>query len=154
MQPRYTQVVQNVVHEIGIFTKQASCWFQAKTSQSLLEGNICFNGPRAGINFNDGFGGGSRLTRNLVFNTCRQSGDHGWYPCSMQLHADRDNVAVVSPGPFNSWDRLPFITEVNPDAGPNGSFVPAMNEIDHNFMIGNYESQEGMWQYLLSPRED
>ena len=77
LQPRHTNVVQNVIHEIGIFTKQASCWFQAKSAQTNITANICFNGPRAGINFNDGFGGGSRISRNLLFNTCRQSGDHG-----------------------------------------------------------------------------
>ena len=43
----------------------------------MLEGNIFFNGPRAGINFNDGFGGNSTIRKNLVFNTCRESGDHG-----------------------------------------------------------------------------
>jgi hypothetical protein len=31
----------------------------------------------AGINFNDGFGGGDELAWNLVFSTCRNSGDHG-----------------------------------------------------------------------------
>ena len=33
--------------------------------------------PRAAINFNDGLGGGDDVTRNLLFNTCRESGDHG-----------------------------------------------------------------------------
>lgn len=32
---------------------------------------------RAGINFNDGFGGGDTIANNLVFSTCRESGDHG-----------------------------------------------------------------------------
>ena len=27
--------------------------------------------------FNDGFGGGDIVTKNLIFNTCRESGDHG-----------------------------------------------------------------------------
>ncbi len=34
------------------------------------------NMPRAGILFNDGFGGGSTVTENLGFNTCRESSDH------------------------------------------------------------------------------
>jgi hypothetical protein len=57
---------------------------QAKTAQSIVSGNVFFNGPRAGINANDGFGGGDVISHNLVFSTCRESGDHG---------------------PFNSWDR-------------------------------------------------
>ena len=44
----------NFIHEIGIFQKQVSCYFQAQTEGSTLSNNICFNGPRAGINFNDG----------------------------------------------------------------------------------------------------
>jgi hypothetical protein len=43
------------------------------------------------INVNDGFGGGNNITGNSIYNTCRQSGDHG---------------------PINSWDRMPFLTKV------------------------------------------
>lgn len=83
-QPRGTQIVGNFVHELGIWEKQSSFYFQAKTCQTHIERNIFFNGPRAGINFNDGFGGASNISENLLLNTCRESGDHG---------------------PFNSWDR-------------------------------------------------
>lgn len=51
---------------------QSSCWFQAKTAQSNVSGNLFYNGPRAGINMNDGFGGGNSLQSNLIFNQCRQ----------------------------------------------------------------------------------
>ena len=63
-------------------------WFQAVTAQTHLAGNVHFNGPRAGINLNDGFGGGNLVERNLMFNWVRETGDHG---------------------NFNSWDRLPFL---------------------------------------------
>jgi hypothetical protein len=49
-QPRYTVHAFNYAHEIGIFEKQSSCLMQAKTSDSWIEGNMCFNGPRAGMN--------------------------------------------------------------------------------------------------------
>ena len=55
-QPRGTQIVRNLVHENGFFSKQASPYFQAKAAQTLLADNIFFNGPRAGVNINDGFG--------------------------------------------------------------------------------------------------
>lgn len=79
-------------------------------------GNIFFNGPRAGINFNDGFGGGSNVTENLLLNTCRESGDHG---------------------PFNSWDRQVFVTKVR-----NGTAQTDKDwdYIFNNFMIANYHS--------------
>ena len=85
-QPRGVRVVGNIVREIGIWQKQSSAWFQAVTAQTLLEGNVFFNGPRAAINFNDHFGGGDRITNNLLLNMVRESKDHG---------------------PFNAWDRNP-----------------------------------------------
>jgi len=118
-QPRGTQVVGNLCHEIGHYQKQSSCWFQAKTALTTLRGNLFFNGPRALVNFNDGFGGGNVVEHNLMFNACRDSGDHG---------------------PFNSWDRQPFLTEVR-----NGtpSLLPAWNELRRNFVIANYNANGG-----------
>ena len=91
---------------------------QAKTAQSVVSGNVFFNGPRAGINANDGFGGGDEISHNLVFSTCRESGDHG---------------------PFNSWDRQPFLTTVRTGAP---SMQMQWREIHHNFFIDNYSPQE------------
>ena len=36
-----------------------------------MQGNVFFNGPRAGININDGFGGGNQIQNNLLFNFVR-----------------------------------------------------------------------------------
>eukprot|EP01084_Bolivina_argentea_P221547 375200_1 len=57
VQPRFLNISFNYVHELGIFEKQSSFYFQAKSCQNHIYGNIFYNGPRAGINFNDGFGG-------------------------------------------------------------------------------------------------
>merc|ERR1712154_504187 len=116
-QPRGVQFIQNLVHEIGIWEKQSSMWFQAKSCSNVIDRNIFFNGPRAGINFNDGFGGNTTMKKNLLFNTCRESGDHG---------------------PFNSWDRQVFVTKVNENGTPS-----VIKEYDYhiqNFMIANYNS--------------
>ena len=83
--------------------------------------NIFFNGPRAGVNFNDGFGGESLLDQNILFNTCRESGDHG---------------------PFNSWDRQVYVTKVAD--GVTASAVKAYDEISRNFFISNYNGQEAV----------
>lgn len=120
-QPRFNQIHHNFVHELGIFEKQSSFYFQAKSCQNNITGNIFFNGPRAGINFNDGFGGGSNISANLVLNTCRESGDHG---------------------PFNSWDRQVYVTKVR-----DGTTASPDKEWDHifgNFMIADYNSQEAI----------
>ena len=52
-QPRGTKVIGNIAREIGLWQKQSSLWFQAVTAQTQLQGNIFFNGPRSGINFNE-----------------------------------------------------------------------------------------------------
>jgi len=119
-QPRGTQILNNICHEIGLWQKQSSFWFQAVTAQTVLKGNIFFNGPRAAVNFNDGFGGGDELTENLLINTCRESSDHG---------------------PWNSWDRVPYITNLRHGSG-KPSIIPATRDLHHNFIIGTYNSQE------------
>merc|ERR1712025_6779 len=92
--------------------------YQAKSCQNVITGNIFYNGPRAGINFNDGFGGGSEMAYNLMFNTCRESGDHG---------------------PFNSWDRQVYVTDIDQRPG-----VPQYNDIHNNFLVANYQGQEAI----------
>ena len=69
----------------------------AANSQNTLRGNVVYNLPRAAINFvrtlacvcaataasdsapdltqNDGFGGGNVVNENVIWNTCRESGD-------------------------------------------------------------------------------
>jgi len=81
---------------------------------------VFFNGPRAAINFNDAAFGGDEVSRNLFVNTCRESSDHG---------------------PWNSWDRVPYITTLRTGAP---SIVPKVREVHHNFLMGNYNSQEAM----------
>jgi len=118
--PRYTTVSGCSAREVGLYEKQSSFYIQAKTAQATIVGNVFFNGPRAGINANDGFGGGDEIAHNLVFSTCRESGDHG---------------------PFNSWDRQPFLTTVR-DGTP--SMIMAWRHIHHNFFIDNYSPQENV----------
>ena len=60
--------------------------------------------------------GGNTVFNNVLFNLCRESSDHG---------------------PFNSWDRQPFLTDIN---DRSGSLIPAFNEFHHNLIIGNYGS--------------
>lgn len=115
-QPRGTKIIGNLMHEIGIWGKQTSGYFQALAAETELFGNVMFNGPRAGINFNDGFGGGNLVEMNLVFNMVRETVDHG---------------------PFNSWDRQPYLTKVKDGAS---SLTPAQSNITRNFFICNYHA--------------
>ena len=117
-QPRGTIVIRNLVHEIGIYGKQVCAYVQSVACQTELIGNVFFNGPRAGVNFNDGFGGGNLLKNNLMFNMVRETGDHG---------------------PFNSWDRQPYLTKLG-SSNERPSLTPAETNITNNFFIGNYHS--------------
>eukprot|EP01084_Bolivina_argentea_P030682 56811_1 len=119
LQPRFTYVLQNYVHEIGLYQLQSSAWFQAKTAQSIIKNNIIFNVPRAAINFNDAFGGYNNCSENLLFNTCTESGDHG---------------------PINSWDRMPFLTKL---AHGTPSWDSGYSNVHHNFIFANYGASQG-----------
>mmetsp|Transcript_11415 Transcript_11415/g.33840 ORF Transcript_11415/g.33840 Transcript_11415/m.33840 type:complete len:781 (-) Transcript_11415:85-2427(-) len=118
--PRFNSILRNSAREVGLYEKQSSFYMQSKTAQSKISGNVFFNGPRAGINFNDGFGGGDEISDNLVFSTCRESGDHG---------------------PLNSWDRQPYLTDVRTGSP---SMIMQWREIRNNFMIDNYSPQENI----------
>lgn len=80
-----------------------------------------FNMPRAAINFNDGMGGGDVVDSNVIFNTCRESGDHG---------------------PINSWDRQPFLTTLL--HGTEASFDPLPRRIESNFIFANFGGSQGV----------
>eukprot|EP00937_MAST-01D_sp_MAST-1D-sp2_P004825 g4825.t1 len=119
-QPRGINVINNLVRELGIWQKQSSMWFQAVSAQNNIVDNVHFNGPRAGVNFNDGFGGGDVMKGNLIANCVRESGDHG---------------------PFNSWDRVPYITNIRTG---KPSIIPEFREVTQNFIVSTYSSQEAI----------
>lgn len=78
-----------------------------------------FNMPRAAINFNDHLGGGNVVSGNLIWNTCRESGDHG---------------------PINTWDRMPFLA----DTRGSPSFEPLPTWIRDNYIVANYGASQGV----------
>ena len=82
MQPRGTVLSRSLCHEIGLYEKQASCYFATLSGQATVADNIFFNMPRAAVCFNDDAIGGSLVTRNLIFATCRESQDHGPVRCA------------------------------------------------------------------------
>jgi hypothetical protein len=108
------------MRELGIFQKQSSGVGHNKAAKTTITSNIMFNMPRAAINFNDGLGGGDLVERNLIFNTCRESGDHG---------------------PINSWDRQPFLTKLR---NGTATFVPLNRTITRNFIVANYGASQGV----------
>jgi len=115
-QPRFSVMEQNLIHDVGLYQKQSSGWGQNKACQSVIRNNIMYNLPRAAINFNDGLGGDNVVEGNVIFNACRESGDHG---------------------PINSWDRMPFLSDLT------GNFTSLPTTTRRNFIIANYGASEG-----------
>ncbi len=116
-QPVDTLIQSNIFHETGIYIKQSSPVLIAVSRNVSIIGNLMFNMPRAGININDGFYGNHTISHNVIFNTVRETSDHG---------------------PINTWDRQPFLS----DAVQRG--VPTLwqhfNYIHHNVLFNNYRS--------------
>jgi len=66
-QPRLNTIEGNLIHHLGIYTKQACAVFSAVSCQNLIEKNVFFHGPRALFNMNDDFGGDTMIRQNLFF---------------------------------------------------------------------------------------
>ena len=63
-----------------------------------------------------------QVHENLVFNTCRETSDHG---------------------PINSWDRQPYVSTFGdaPAGTPTAHMRP--RNISHNFLVANYGGSNG-----------
>jgi len=117
-QPRFSVIENNVMSNLGLYQKQSSAWGQNKACQNIIRNNVMFNLPRAAINFNDGLGGGNLIEGNVIFHTCRESGDHG---------------------DINSWDRMPFLA----DTTGKPSFAALPTHAQGNLIWGDFAASQG-----------
>lgn len=85
--PQDCIVADNLLHDLGDIEKQATGVQIQVASGITVRHNSIYNTSRAGINIGDGSFGGHVLEFNDVFNTVRETGDHG---------------------SFNSWGRDRF----------------------------------------------
>ena len=76
--PEGTRIIGNHAHESGVFIKQSGgLVYMGVSANATVQGNVFYNSPRAGVNVNDGFGGGHVFSDNLAFNHVRETSDHG-----------------------------------------------------------------------------
>ena len=115
-QPTRTHIESNVAHDICVYVKQGDFVFESLSRSSVWAGNLAYNAPRSLFNKNDGFAGGLDVYQNLLFNANKETTDHG---------------------PYNTWDREPYITE---EGGMGASLVPKWNRNHNNFFINDYGS--------------
>ena len=109
-QPWGTVIAYNLVRELGTYQLQSSAWFTSRAALTRAEGNVVFNIPRAAINFNDAFGGGNNVSHVSIFNTCRQSGDHGPMNSCVRVAlrlSSRSSARAPPPLTPPSCDRTP-----------------------------------------------
>jgi hypothetical protein len=78
-QPRHCLLEANLIHHVGLYTKQSCAIFNALACENTYRNNILFHGPRALYNQNDAFGGNTVLERNLFFGAVLETKDHGPY---------------------------------------------------------------------------
>lgn len=94
--PAECKVEDNLIHDIGTIEKQVAGVQISMSMDIWVQSNTIYNVPRAGINIGDGCWGGHIISKNDVFNTVLETGDHG---------------------AFNSWGRdrywLPSIEAVD-----------------------------------------
>ncbi|MDM8159991.1 PDZ domain-containing protein [Labilibaculum sp. K2S] len=85
--PAECKVYDNLMFNLGVVEKQ-SAGVQLSMCQSItVSHNTIYDIPRAGINVNEGTWGGHTIEYNDIFNTVKETGDHG---------------------SFNSWGRDRF----------------------------------------------
>ena len=85
--PRECLVYDNLIHNIGLFEKQTTGVELSMSKSITVSHNSIYKVPRAGINVSDGTWGGHVIEFNDVFETVKETGDHG---------------------SFNSWGRDRF----------------------------------------------
>lgn len=85
--PADCKVFDNLMFNLGLVEKQTAALEISMSMAITVSHNTIYDVPRAGINISEGTWGGHVIEYNDVFNTVRESGDHG---------------------SFNSWGRDRF----------------------------------------------
>lgn len=85
--PAFCRVEDNLIHHIGLFEKQVTGVELSMCRSVTVAHNSIYDTPRSGINISEGTWGGHIIEFNDVFDTVKETGDHG---------------------SFNSWGRDRF----------------------------------------------
>ena len=82
--PFECKALNNLIHDCGVFGKQIAGIYISRAKRITASHNKIYRMPRAGICIGDGTWGGHVIEFNHIYDTCRETGDHG---------------------PFNAWGR-------------------------------------------------
>lgn len=139
--PANCSIYNNLIFNLGIIEKQTA-GIQLSMCQSIIVShNTIYDVPRAGINVNDGTWGGHIIEFNDVFNTVRESGDHGSFNSwgrDRYWHPDKKHMdSIVS----QNYD-LALLDVVKPIVLNNNRF-----RCDHGWDI---DLDDGSSNYIIT----
>ena len=75
--PKNCNVEGNLIHHIGLYEKQVAGIELSMSSGINVSHNTIYHTPRAALNIGDGTWGGHTIAHNDMFDTVRETGDHG-----------------------------------------------------------------------------
>ena len=106
--PAQCLVYDNLIHDIGLFEKQITGVELSMCQSITVSHNSIYDTPRAGINVSEGTWGGHTIAYNDVFDTVKETGDHGsfnswgrdrfWHPNykTMEAIAAKDRALILA----------------------------------------------------------
>lgn len=114
-------ITNNLVHDCGVFGKQVAGAFASISEKTTISHNVVYSMPRAGIVINDGWGGGHIVEFNEVFDTVKETQDHGSFNswgrethwCMQQSHPAVLPGVSHTAGPVKEDARLTTIVRNN-----------------------------------------
>lgn len=128
--PKNCVVENSVMHDFGDYGKQVAGVYISMSHKINVSHNTIYNCPRAGICVNDGTWGGHIIEHNDIWETVRETGEHG---------------------PFNSWGRE---RQWKGGRGTDAHFLKDLTKLDaidnvilRNNRIANYRKSisAGNW---------
>jgi hypothetical protein len=75
--PAFNTISRNYSGNVGVWSKQTAAYYKSVARENIVEFNVFHDGPRSGVNYNDGAMGGEVLQGNMLLNYVKESNDHG-----------------------------------------------------------------------------
>lgn len=101
--PESCSVYDNLIHDIGLYEKQVTGVELSMCRRIEVSHNTIYNTPRAAVNISEGTWGGHHIVGNDLFDTVKETGDHGslnawgrdrfWHPDRREM----DRIASEHP---------------------------------------------------------
>ncbi len=138
--PAESSVYNNLMFNLGLVEKQSAGVELSMCRSITVSHNTIYDVPRAGINISEGTWGGHIIEYNDVFNTVKESGDHGSFNSwgrDRYWHPDKKVLDSIVETNFN----LTMLDVVNPITIRNNRF-----RCDHGWDI---DLDDGSSNYFI-----